>query len=292
MTFRINRKNVGCTWSCPVDKDENPIPSKEAILGFVRKKYGECEYVIAAEHHANGKFHYHALLKFDTKLDVKDANAFDIEGVHPNVIKPGKGWHKYCCKTGDYITNIPEDIWVALRKKRRWDDAQELLLEQKPELYFKFGQQIKRNFEAQLPPVDRGILYYGPWPKLDIDMASRTLVLSGKAGTGKTQWAKYIAKHLGEKWIYVKGCLDKAKRVYEPGMTVIFDDIVPYEKWTVNDWASMFDVENGGSINLRNCPLCLDPGFRIFIHNGDIDWPHHEKIARRVHIINTDTFLQ
>jgi len=58
--FRINRKKVGLTWSCPTDKDDNPIESKEKLLEFLELKGGHCQYVVAKELHESGKKHYHA----------------------------------------------------------------------------------------------------------------------------------------------------------------------------------------------------------------------------------------
>ena len=289
--FRVNRKKVGFTYSCPVKAEDNPIPSRERIIEFYEGKWGPALYLVCEELHKSGKRHYHGYFKFDEKIDVKNPKAFDIDGVHPQINDPGGGWHTYCVKAGEYITNIPQDIFHDLKKCTRWDEARELLLERKPDLYFKFGESIRRNFEAQLPGIQFPI-FYGPYPfNFDwqsFDFSHQCLVLTGEPGTGKTVFARMIARTLERNICYIKGCLDKAKSFYKSGDTIIYDDIVPYAKWTVNDWCSMFDAESGGSVNLRNQPLNLDPGYRIFIHNGDIEWPKHGKIDRRIHIVDCD----
>ena len=65
--FRIQRKNVGLTWSCRVDQTQ-PIPSKEIILADVTALYGHSQYVVAHKLHESGQSHYHAYFKFDGKL--------------------------------------------------------------------------------------------------------------------------------------------------------------------------------------------------------------------------------
>lgn len=289
--FRVNRKKVGFTYSCPVKCEDNPIANRERILEFYTANWGPCQYLICEELHANGKRHYHGYCIFDTKVDVKNPNAFDINGVHPEINDPGRGWHTYCVKAGEYITNIPEQWFIEIKKCTSWQQALAMMLDKAPEIYFKYGENIRRNFLAQLPPIERP-LYYGPYPfDLDwqsFDFSAQTLVMTGTPGTGKTVFARMIASNLGRPVCYIKGCLDKAKSYYKSGDTIIYDDIVTYEKWTVNDWCSLFDTENGGSINLRNAPLNLDPGYRIFIHNGDIEWPPHPKIDRRIHIVSCD----
>jgi len=41
-----------------------------------------------------------------SKLDIQKAEAFDIEGVHPKIENPGKGWMAYCMKGNDYVANF------------------------------------------------------------------------------------------------------------------------------------------------------------------------------------------
>lgn len=103
--FRINRKKVGGTWSCPVDMPENPIPDIHAIVK-VLENYGECKWCVATELHESGKKHYHAWCEYTKKLDVTSERAFDVCGVHPKLENPGKGWLTYVQKTEDFEANF------------------------------------------------------------------------------------------------------------------------------------------------------------------------------------------
>ena len=93
--FRVNRKKVGLTYSCPTDLDDNPIESVYDLLQFLEEKNGHCQYVIAKEFHESGKKHYHAYANYDNKLDTIDPKFFDFKGVHPNIINPGLSYKKY-----------------------------------------------------------------------------------------------------------------------------------------------------------------------------------------------------
>ena len=290
MTFRVQRKKLGLTYSCPTDADDNPIPDKESLLEFLETLGEIDEYIVAEELHENGKRHYHAYVKYCEKLNTRDPNFADSFGNHPNILNPGKGWPAYCRKHGAYITNMEESVWHELRKKRTWAEAEEMLIQREPQQYYKYADAIERNWKKSRPQEERGAIFYGPWPKLELP-TDRCLVLTGRPGTGKTQWAKYLARHAGEPWCYLKGALDKGKRIYKPGMTVIYDDITPYEKWTVNDWCSLFDTNEGGQVNLRHAPLELDAGLRILCMNDDLTWPEHAKLQRRLHIVRTDSIL-
>lgn len=102
--FRLNRRKSGFTYSCPENVDENPI-SEISAISAVFESFGPCKWLIATEKHASGKLHYHADVTWDEKIDTKNVRAFDVLGVHPNIIRPGAGWKDYCMKTENYVAN-------------------------------------------------------------------------------------------------------------------------------------------------------------------------------------------
>lgn len=117
--FRLNRKKVGFTYSCPVSYDENPI-SDISDISERFETFGECRWLIATENHENGKKHYHAWVAWNSNIDTRNVRAFDVKGVHPNILSPGKGWMNYCMKTENYSANfkcrkpvklITPDLW-------------------------------------------------------------------------------------------------------------------------------------------------------------------------------------
>jgi hypothetical protein len=158
--FRICRYKVGLTWSCPKDAEENPIfeelgKDKEtvchAIQKYFQEKYGKADYIVAQEDHESGKKHYHAHFKFYEKLDVTDPLAFDLCGVHPNILNPGKGWPGYCAKHGQFVTNFyeAEPFSEALRQESA-EAAAELLWTKRPREMCIHGQNIVSNLQNRL----------------------------------------------------------------------------------------------------------------------------------------------
>jgi len=185
---------------------------------------------------------------------------------------------KYIKKQGEWISNRRGDAFIEASKKRTWAEAEAVLWDADPRFMFQSGKQAEDNWNRKNRRPNEGKVYFGPWPKIEWP-EDRCLVLWGKPGTGKTQWARYLAAHATKAGVmFCKGSLDKAKKYYKPGDFLIFDDIVPFEKWSTNDWNSIVDVENGGSVNLRNKPLDLEPGPRIVVHNRPEDGDHDQAI--------------
>ena len=53
--FRFHAKKVGLTYSCPVDKEDNPIPDNTTLRDFLTDKVGHAKYIVAQELHESGK---------------------------------------------------------------------------------------------------------------------------------------------------------------------------------------------------------------------------------------------
>lgn len=114
-------------------------------------------------------------------------------------------------------------------------------------------------------------LYYGPYmfnPKWDAE--SKTLVVVGEPGVGKTQWARWYCASEG--YFYCKNRLD-CMRHYNGEAWIIFDDI-HVEDYINVDLQGVFDVESGGSIAARYAPidfpenvkriwLCIPANFKL-----------------------------
>jgi len=297
--FHVNRKKYGMTWSNPTDEVQwdNPISGTDEVVRHLEAVGGKCMYYVAEEHHKDGTRHYHAWCNYAVAFESKDCRCFDLAGVHPKIENPGKGWLHYVQKAEEgkiLVTNVPKGTFHEASGKRTWEEAAELLWREEPKFMLQYANTAELNFKRRKCAGEKGIMYYGPWPKVLYDWDPKhTLVLRGPAGVGKTQVARYLARHMsnGGDYCYVKGPVDKLKKIYHGQDFIVFDDISPFEKWTVNDWCSLFDTENGGSVNLRTAPADLAPGARILIDNGDIVWPDDNKLRRRLHIFNVKGIL-
>jgi len=273
--FRFNAKKVGLTYSCPVNVEENPIPSSAALRDFLVDKFGQAKYIVALEKHESGKNHFHAYFHFDSKIDSMDSRVFDwsesTPPVHPNIInKPGSGWISYVKKDKQYISNIEEGPFATAMNLETADEALEHLWKTRPRDMAVQGHNIERNVRARFAPPTPGVkVWYGPYPKHyypeDWDPESHSLLLWGDPNLNKSQFAMYLLKHAVDKDItFVKRNPEKLKNINQP---FVFDEVNMLEK-IPDDSREITDVVLGGSVTARMQNADIPPGLpRIFTAN-------------------------
>lgn len=200
MPFRFNAKSVGLTYSCPVSLAENPLDEFYEKKTFVEQfqRWGNVlEWIVGQEKHERGCNHYHVYLKFADKLDTTDANFFDLRAnlnhlpVHPNIIKsPGKGWIAYCAKHHVFQSNFYEDDpFATAANMEDPDEALALLWKKRPKDMCMHGSSIEKNLKRKLftmDPLKAKDTFIRPF---ETDF-SKLIIMKGKAGIGKTQFAR------------------------------------------------------------------------------------------------------
>ena len=216
--FRVHRYAVGLTWSCPRDKDENPIftafkgEDPKAALWRIREvfeeRWGKSDFIVAEELHESGTRHYHAHFKCYEKIDTTDPRVFDMEGVHPNILAPGKGWPGYCAKHGNYVSNFYEaEAFAQAMQMDNVEDAVEHLWKKKPREMCIHGANIMSNVRKRLGSSHVAKAKFSlafmcesirqvpiEWEHEDWE---HVVVLQGNPGCGKTEWAlAHFAKPL------------------------------------------------------------------------------------------------
>lgn len=294
--FRINRKDTGLTWSCPKDAEDHPFVDKTWLLGrLLDTRHPPDEYLIAEEHHESGKRHYHAYLRWKKKVDIKNVRFFDFRGVHPNVrdTKNPHGWINYCKKSDpDPLSNLNENPWKRALEAPTANEGLQILWDEQPMRMLMNGDAIERNLKRR-KAQDTSIMYYGPYVLQPIPSWEKSIVVRGPPGVGKTQWAKYLARHMFGDFCYVKGSLQCLKDAWKGQNCIIFDDITVHGEDKMK-WNALLDYENGGAIRVLYGSVYLPGGVpRIFLTNdveeGGLDIPEVGNIKRRY--VEIDFFI-
>ena len=294
--FRVNRKKFGLTWSAEVDQAENAITSAHtvtddkdlaAIVAFLETK-GRCDYLVSREDHASGKKHYHSYVKYDDSIDSTDARLFDLCGLHPNILSPsGKGWENYVAKHGEFVSNYyKRDPWRVALGCDTAAEAIEHLWSTMPGEMCKHSHVIEENVRKRMRKIVIQKRFEGPYwhsfyPPDAWDMNTHSLLMVGPPGIGKTQFARYL---LGE-CNYVKGTLESL-RTCDFSLPILFDEIHMLGQGVDPEQSKeITDVENGGTIKMRNKDVVIPPGVpRIFLSNMEYPFrdPNKAVYDRRV----------
>lgn len=272
MVFRCSRKKYGFTWSCPVDAEAHPFDREnvlEWILGELQKLASLKYYTIAREKHESGKWHYHASIEFEEKYQTRDERFADLEGVHPNIIKPGKGWLNYCKKDNDFISNYEESVFKRARDADTWDEARDILWED-PKFMLQFGESAERNWKRRRIGDCLDVVYNGPSIRApeEWNPAKQTLVIEGASGIGKTQWALDFGRRHGG---YLKvGHYQKLKE-WRGQPVIIFDDCDDsLNDQDVSTWISITETESTRDFRVLHGVVTIPPVIKIILTNGGL----------------------
>lgn len=212
---------------------QSPSLSTDIILAFYLDKF-DCDYIcVSKEQHQDGTPHFHAAVKFSQKTRLLPTDC-DINGRHPN-LQPAKkwvAWVQYVKKDGIFlehgrnapvVTGEPSVVCEQFPDYLSWLDyciAHKIPHAAAKEIHtlvhFKDLHTIVEE-DAIAIPNDR-INF-----TLDHDFnESRSLILVGETGCGKTSWAK---KYAPKPALFVRH-LDTLGQ-FRPGFhaSIIFDDL-------------------------------------------------------------------
>lgn len=117
--FRIQGKQFFLTYPNVTNEEI----TKEVIAAHIAG-LGAIKYIVCKELHENGTPHYHAVVIFRLKKDIRDPHFFDVEEHHCNIqtVRNVKDSVNYVAKDGDYInhgfviTRQFEDPWTVLEE--------------------------------------------------------------------------------------------------------------------------------------------------------------------------------
>lgn len=264
--FRLQAKAVFLTYSCPVELDQNPITSKEALFAALDSLENVDKLMVGQELHENGKLHFHVYIGFTKRLTTRNAKFFDIMDVHPNIALVRKtAWRvvKYVCKDGNFKQRNCEDLLkeaekrekVAERaaKRSKLDDVYREALEiaatdadaaeahvrqHDPRTYTLSAAAIKKTLQATMQQAQREKLeiietgWKEEYKNIDINELTgdetykRVHILVGPAGIGKTELALFLLHKAGCKNPIIARSLEYVRDYSGTFDGIVFDECV------------------------------------------------------------------
>lgn len=115
--FRVQGTHIFLTYAQAED-----IPDKETLLSELRNLVPTpIAWAIGKEQHEDGGQHYHVLLKYESRIDIRNERFWDVNGHHPNIQKcrSPKQVLRYVIKDGDTLVHgfdiqHEDDIFAVL----------------------------------------------------------------------------------------------------------------------------------------------------------------------------------
>lgn len=232
---RVQASRLALTWSCPKGLSKHPFEEKlslEALIDVVKKiEVGVqrvTEVIVSKERHQSGTAHYHAYVKYSSRINVRDMRRWDILAVHPNIatVSDWKGWVRYVMKDGDWCNDGVDIAQITRASKAErsgaWERALavvretcnpskgvELIRALQPQQWILNSTRIMATFtaEAALVHSEKFPLPVKEtrWRSVvtDIDILTKkdgsddltpVCILVGDTGIGKTEAAKFLLK--------------------------------------------------------------------------------------------------
>lgn len=280
--FRISASAVLLTYSQCDDL------TKEDVLYTLLDRLPPFDYSIGEESHADGGRHIHAVLKFRVKFDSRDVTVFDIatfEGqYHPNIetIKRGKA---HLERAVDYTQKEDPCPLSSFPSKKTWGEiidesaTREEYLDNIRKYYprewamnlQRYEYSASKLFPAEDPntiPEGYTIAYEHSELPIEQDF-SRSLVIVGQPGCGKTTWAK---KYSPKPALFIRH-LDSLGLFRPEHRSIIFDDL-DFRHLPESTQKYLVDYENLAEIHCRYKVAKIPAGItRIFTAN---EYPFHE----------------
>jgi len=266
---------------CPV--------SREDLINFLEGVLDIEGYTIAQEKHKDGNFHLHVYVKLVKRKNIQNPRLLDYvvedKSYHPNiqVCRNDTAVIKYVQKDTEFISTIKKGLYTRLiekAKENKLQEAMDLLVDEKPAEFVRYGKYIKENLQTLVEEVseEEKFEFYQP-PDIQFwDPTRASLWLVGKTGVGKTEYAKTLFTRP-----LLVSHMDQLKDLKPKHDGIIFDDM-SFCHWPREATIHITDINNKRGINVKHGCIVIPKGLpRVFTSNKWI-WPADETgaIARRI----------
>lgn len=279
--------------------------TKQDVLYTLTDRLPPFDYSIGEESHSDGGRHIHALLKFTRKFDTRDETIFDVSYsevlcFHPN-IKSVKRGQAHFDRALEYTQKEDYDPLSSIPLKMSWGEILERS-STKEEYLDNIRKNYPRDYQLNLQRFEyvaakhfglgcpntilEGYQAEYEHESLGIEQDfSKTLVIVGEPGCGKTTWAKV---HAPKPALFVRH-LDSLGQFRSDHKSIIFDDL-DFRHLPPSAQKYLVDFENLAEIHVRYKVAKIPAGIpRIITANEypflDDNSVHAAAIARRVNKI-------
>lgn len=326
--FRLCSKSLFLTYP----KLDISVKEAKEQLEKVLINYKISEYAIAKELHKDGTPHIHAWIKLTKKIDTTNNRLLDLtkenethHGEYENA-KKDKSSMEYVLKsineqeTFEYVVSdgikarlteegtikCVESAMIDLAEKGLINEALELYKKERPRDYLNKHRLIRNNL-TDMAIVKSGLIkpkfnlkdyYIEPKLKKIIDNydKTKTLILIGEAGTGKTQFLQtFIKEALGLNPLVINN-LDSL-RFFKDELhnAILLDDCGNWDNKSREDIIKLIDSEGPTTHNIKHGSILIQkPTPRFLVLNPPIPYALNKTdkaIQRRIVLHNLNKSL-
>jgi len=286
MSFRLQAKHVFLTYP-----QAAAINSKEDLMEFLKQRRDGYTYcIVSKELHSDEGTHYHCLVSYNKKLDIRDATYWDFQGHHPNIQSARNPFSviQYIKKDGDFIETGGLALTTIHAKceslsRGQWE---EYCIENN--ISFAYCESIWRRTHPRAGNTIERPLTTGTGTmctalqQFKWDNWGTPLVLVGPTGCGKTIWAINNSPKPALFVSHIDRLRDFDNEIHK---SIIFDDMV-FKHFPVQAQIHLVDSHMPRDIHLRYTIAHIPPNTSKIFTCNERPFDDHPAVNRRIRLFS------